>query len=193
MFHIRNNKTLPNIVDCKTWGEKARPAITPDQRVGDNVKSISSSSEFTSARCILGENTQMTLGSGPTSVHGGLHLLLFSNPLFICPHFWSSCRLQQTLSNIKTWRRRQQPWKAGQENTRATLKGHSRKEISKPQPGIFGLSRKPRCMLQVWDQALKWEVSFTTSKYFRCLPPFFVSADLLVVSCPLGKRSAFLL
>lgn len=155
MFHIRNNKILPNIPDCKTWGEKARAAITPHQRAGDKVKSISNSLSSHQQSVSLGKILKWPLGVASTSVQSSVEDCISSSQSSSSSvHFWSSCRLQQTLSNIKTWHWRQQSWKAGQGNTRAMLKGH-REEISKPLPGIFGLGRKTRCPLQAWDRALR--------------------------------------
>lgn len=180
MFHIRNNKILSNTADCKTWGEKARAAINPHQIAEDKVKSLSKSLRVHISRLyprgkysndpwewpLPQFNPQWRVACPP-----------LKPPLSSSVHFWSSCRLQQTLSNIKIWHQRQHSRKAVQGNTRATVKGPIREEISKPLPGIFGQGRKTRCTLWAWDQALSchtriYRILFRYKLFLQLTPIF---------------------
>lgn len=149
----------------------------------------------------------MAPGVVPSSLHGGLHHFLTSqHPPLIHSHGWPSCKLQWTLTNIKIWlliwaegtSHGKQSWQIKRtQEMHWQEHPHIREETFQPQPGIYCLGSKRRGHATGTGsssrQILGWVVSFTTSKHFSHSPPFFVSADPFVVSCPAGKTSVFLL
>lgn len=159
MFHIRNNKILPNTADCKTWGEKARATINPHQRAGDKVKTISNSLRVHISRVYLrGKysndpwewplpqfNPQWRIASPPLKLR--LHLFIF-DPVADSNKHWGISK-PDTKDN------------SHEKQVKGTQELHWRDILEKKFPfgwkfpGIFGWGRKTRCTLQAWDQALR--------------------------------------
>lgn len=70
-------------------------------------------------------------------------------PPFICPHVWSSCRLQQTLANTKTRLLKHAKYTRHEKIKRTQglhqrERSHTREAVSKPQPGILSPGSKTR-------------------------------------------------